>query len=127
MAINVAHITDLESLKSFLIFVFFFLCLAFFFLGSSGLDLGPELPDTLDELELGHGHGDVQDGAGDPALVLAVHQPDELRLAGIRGMGTHHLRSRSVPGPGEKQTGSITPGVCKDSFLIFLCVIQESY
>ena len=39
------------------------------------------LPDAGKEVHLSDRHGDLQDAGGDPALVLAVHQPPELGLA----------------------------------------------
>jgi hypothetical protein len=64
-------------------------------------NLGCQLPDAVDELELGDRHGQVEDGVGDPALVLAVHQPDELAAGRIVGQGSNHLSSGTVPSPEE--------------------------
>ncbi len=62
-------------------------------------NLGGQLPDAVDELELGDRHGQVEDGVWDPALVLAVHQPDELAAGRIVGQGSNHLSSGTVPSP----------------------------
>ena len=72
--------------------------------GLGWVEFDAQFPDALHELELRHGHGHVQNTAGDPALVLAVHQPDELALVGVGRVGTDRLGTGAVPGP-RKQIG----------------------
>ena len=40
--------------------------------------LRSELVDAVDHLQLGGGHGDLNDAAGDHPLVVAVHEPHKL-------------------------------------------------
>ena len=70
------------------------------FLDLSGLDILGQLPHALHELQLGHWHGQIEDGVGDPALVLAVHEPHE--LAGVVVNGNGDLGTGSVPSSASK-------------------------
>ena len=58
-----------------------------------------ELADALHVLELSEGHGDLEDRAGDGAVVLAVHQPDQLALALVQRLDQH--RAGTVGGADE--------------------------
>ena len=58
-----------------------------------------ELADALHVLELSEGHGDLEDGAGHGAVVLAVHQPDQLALALVQRLDQH--RAGTVGGADE--------------------------
>lgn len=63
------------------------------------VDVVGQLADAVDKLQLRLRHGQLEDGRGDPAAVVTVHEPDEFALIGFARDGPDDLAAGSVPSP----------------------------